>query len=194
MTEDKPLRPRALTPIEQANLRRLLAQADEFAAFVANSPTAAEERRLKAEQKKLAEQEAKMASNLAELQSSLDRVTGQLETMLRQKMMMNDFGAVAAKRKLKVLVASLRDALPQFAATGKMRPESLAEGLRALIVAYHPEVFEEAPEPTPEDAAAAALDEQRSATARAIIRAGKLRRSEPLDEDDDVVVPFNKDK
>lgn len=184
MTDEQKPKPRALTPIEQANLRRLLQQADEHAAYIANSPTAAEERRLKAEQKKLAEQESKMASRLAELQSSLDRVTGQLENVLRANML--DPNYVLAKRKLKSLVTSFRDALPQLATT-KMKPDGLAEGLRDLIAGYHPEFF--APEePEPEDEQAA-LDEQRAATAKAIVNAGRKARNEPP-LDDDTIIKF----
>jgi hypothetical protein len=70
--------PRPLTPMEKANLTRLLQQNDAFAAFVANSPTAAEERRLRAEQASLVKKEAKAAVKMRKLQVALDEVTTKL--------------------------------------------------------------------------------------------------------------------
>ena len=76
MSKDNPPRPRALTPVEKANLKRLLAENDAFNAYVANSPSAKEERRqreaeeerLRAEQRRLVAEEKRAARNLVELQ------------------------------------------------------------------------------------------------------------------------------
>jgi hypothetical protein len=88
----EPPKKRPLTPIEKANLQRLLAQADDYEEFVKNSPTAAELRRLKAEEKrlrveqeKLAQAEAKAEKKLFDLQCALDETTSKLEKVLRAK-------------------------------------------------------------------------------------------------------------
>ena len=185
MAKDPP-RPKVLTPIEQANLKRLLKENDEFNAFVANSPTAQdehrqradEERRLRAEQARLVAEEKRAAANLVDLQLALSDVTEDL-IALSYRNARGDMKRVdRAQQWLKQI---------NPAAAAKTTPENLAEAVHVAFQAYFPEFFSEPAAPSQEQVNAA-LDRQRAETAKAIVNAARKARGEaPLDN----IIPIN---
>ena len=188
MSTDPPPR-KPLTPIERVQLEALLAKVDAYRA-ADEKRLKAEEKRLRAEQERLAKAEAVAAVRLDKLQDALDDTTTKLNRLLLARRPDSE----AAVRELYAIVTSVREGLPKFACDlPNMTGEKIAEALEGLMAAKFPEIFGEPPAPTQADNEAA-TDAQRAATAKAIIRAGKIRRAEPLDDDPTVVKFPRKDK
>ena len=181
--------PRPLTPIEKANLKRLLAEHDAYEAFLRNSPTAQQEReqraaeecRLRAEQKFLAEQKAATAAKLTALSAALENVTEDLMAIALRNSK-GDLRRVArAEQWLKHINVSVLK---------RTSPEDFTEAMHAMFQGMFPEFFQVEKQPT-QDEYDAALDAQRAETAKQIVNAGRKARGDaPVDNI--ITVPFRK--
>lgn len=177
MAKEPPHRPRALTPVERANLKRLLKENDEFNAFVANSPTAQEERRqreaeeerLRAERARLIKAEKAAADHLVDLQLALSDVTEDL-MVVALKNSKGDLRRVArAEQWLKQI---------NVGAIKRASPEDFTEALHVIFKSTFPEFYLVEQQSSGEQMEAA-LNAQRAETAKQIVNAATKARGEP---------------
>ena len=212
-----------LTPIEAATLRRLLAKAEASGEDTLWSKTAVQARKARAEQERLAKEKERSAEEKAArikaLGAALDRVWRELGAIVERRasaLIFNrpprpevGFGSAEdakfadeerltedARRAVNRMYNNFAGKLAKLDDAG-ITPESLEWHFRAFMEVDHPALF--APPPPAVDTAAieqARLDVQRQTIARAIVASAKVRRAEPLTDDDRKVlrlVDFRKD-